>query len=76
VKSFGENNEVRVKIKGVDVFHPRSGEVVASGPESIALWFTDTGYNEESFFVRHAYFLGAETDPYKALNTTLKVGSC
>jgi DNA topoisomerase-1 len=31
----------------------------------------DTDYNEESFFVRHAYFLGAN-DPYKALKTTLK----
>jgi adenine-specific DNA-methyltransferase len=67
-----ENNEVRVKIRGVDVFHPQSGEVVSGGPESIALWFIDTDYNEESFFVRHAYFLGAETDPYKALKTTLK----
>ena len=36
-----------------------------------AFWFIDTDYNEESFFVRHAYFLGAN-DPYKALKTTLK----
>ncbi|HZK92285.1 MAG TPA: modification methylase [Stellaceae bacterium] len=68
----GDNDQVRVRIKGVDVFHPQSGEVVSGGPESIALWFIDTDYNEESFFVRHAYFLGAETDPYKALKTTLK----
>jgi adenine-specific DNA-methyltransferase len=39
---------------------------------SIACWFVDTDYNEESFFVRHAYFLGAN-DPYSALKTTLKV---
>ena len=31
----------------------------------------DTDYNGESFFVRHAYFLGAN-DPYKALKTTLR----
>ena len=37
----------------------------------IACWFIDTDYNEESFFVRHAYFLGAN-DRYKALKTTLK----
>ena len=37
----------------------------------IACWFIDTDYNEESFFVRQAYFLGAN-DPYKALKTTLK----
>ncbi len=55
----------------MDVFHPQSGEVRSSGPEGIACWFIDTDYNEESFFVRHAYFLGAN-DPYKALKTTLK----
>jgi len=41
------------------------------GTEDIAAWFIDTDYDEESFFVRHAYFLGAN-DPYKALKTTLK----
>jgi adenine-specific DNA-methyltransferase len=63
--------EIRVRIKGVDVFKPQTGEVVAEGPEGIALWMIDSDYNEESFFVRHAYFLGAN-DPYKALKTTLK----
>jgi len=63
--------QIRVKIKGVDVFHPNSGEVRSDGAEGIACWFIDTDYNEESFFVRHAYFLGAN-DPYKALKTTLK----
>jgi adenine-specific DNA-methyltransferase len=70
----GENskvNQIRVKIKGVDVFHPNTGEVRSDGAEGIACWFIDTDYNEESFFVRHAYFLGAN-DPYKALKTTLK----
>ncbi|MDX9861627.1 MAG: site-specific DNA-methyltransferase [Rhodospirillales bacterium] len=62
---------IRVKIEGVDVFKPPTGEVVSEGPEGIALWMIDTDYNEESFFVRHAYFLGAN-DPYKALKTTLK----
>ncbi|MFB1488766.1 MAG: site-specific DNA-methyltransferase [Thiocapsa sp. C3-sup] len=61
----------QVTIFGVDVFHPGTGEVRSDGPEGIACWFIDTDYNEESFFVRHAYFLGAE-DPYKALKTTLK----
>ena len=47
------------------------GEVLSEGIDGIALWMLDTDYNEESFFVRHAYFLGAN-DPYKALKTTLK----
>jgi len=64
-------HQFEVQINGVDVFHPASGEVRSSGPEGIACWFLDTDYNEESFFVRHAYFLG-QNDPYKSLKTTLK----
>lgn len=66
-----EDGQIQVKINGVDVFHPNTGEVRSDGPEGIACWFIDTDYNEESFFVRHAYFLGAN-DPYKSLKTTLK----
>ena len=66
-----EDGKVQVKVNGVDVFHPNTGEVRSDGAEGIACWFIDTDYNEESFFVRHAYFLGAN-DPYKALKTTLK----
>jgi adenine-specific DNA-methyltransferase len=62
---------ITVSIEGVDVFKPQTGEVVSEGKEGIALWMIDTDYNEESFFVRHAYFLGAN-DPYKALKTTLR----
>ena len=66
-----EDGQIRVKVNGVDVFHPNTGEVRSDGAEGIACWFIDTDYNEESFFVRHAYFLGAN-DPYKSLKTTLK----
>ena len=62
---------VKVKVNGVDVFDPSTGEVRSDGADGIACWFIDTDYNEESFFVRHAYFLGAN-DPYKSLKTTLK----
>ena len=65
------DRQIQVKVNGVDVFHPSTGEVRSNGPDEIACWFVDTDYNEESFFVRHAYFLGAN-DPYKALKTTLK----
>ena len=67
----GEPGQMRVKVNGVDVFHPNSGEIRSDSADGIACWFIDTDYNEESFFVRHAYFLGAN-DPYKALKTTLK----
>ena len=66
-----EDGQIQVRVKGVDVFHPNSGEIRSDEPDTIACWFIDSDYNEESFFVRHAYFLGAN-DPYKALKTTLK----
>jgi len=65
------DGRLRVKVNGVDVFRPNEGKVTSSGPNEIACWFVDTDYNEESFFVRHAYFLGAN-DPYKSLKATLK----
>ena len=66
-----EDGQIQVRIHGVDVFHPQSGEVRSSDTDEIACWFIDSDYNEESFFVRQAYFLGAN-DPYKSLKTTLK----
>jgi len=66
-----EDDQIMVRINGVDVFHPNTGEVRSDGAEGIACWFIDTDYNEESFFVRQAYFLGAN-DPYKSLKTSLK----
>ena len=63
--------KIFVVINGVDVFHPNSGEVRSDNADGIACWFIDTDYNEESFFVRHAYFLGAN-DPYKSLKRSLK----
>src|SRR5206468_3783559 len=50
-----KDGKMRVKVNGVDVFKPQTGEVVSDGADGIACWFIDTDYNEESFFVRHAY---------------------
>jgi adenine-specific DNA-methyltransferase len=65
------DGRLRVQIRGVDVFDPTTGEIRSNSTDGIACWFIDTDYNEESFFVRHAYFLGQD-DPYRALKTTLK----
>ncbi len=62
---------LKVKVNGVDIFDPSSGEVRSDSVDGIACWFIDTNYNEESFFVRHAYFIGAN-DPYDALKKTLR----
>ena len=63
--------ELRVMVKGIDVYDPNTGDIRSNDVRDIAAWFIDTDYNEESFFVRHAYFLGAN-DPYKALKTALR----
>ena len=69
----GDGQALRVKVNGVDVYHPNSGLVRSDDTHGIACWFVDTDYNGESFFVRHAYFLGAQaSDPYKSLKTTLR----
>jgi adenine-specific DNA-methyltransferase len=68
---FDKDGEIVVEVLGVDVFDPKTGDVRASGKDEIAAWFIDSDYNEESFFVRHAYFMGAN-DPYKSLKTALK----
>ena len=68
---FDDKGNIVVEVLGVDVFDPKTSEVRASGKDEIAAWFIDTDYNRESFFVRHAYFMGAG-DPYKSLKTSLK----
>jgi adenine-specific DNA-methyltransferase len=75
---------VVIEVKGIDVYDPTTGEVrsgVAVDPESgkeihdsrddVACWFLDTDYNGESFFVRHAYFTGAD-DPYAKLKRAMR----
>jgi adenine-specific DNA-methyltransferase len=60
-----------VEIKGVDVYDPTTGQIRSSSTDDIACWFIDTDYNGESFFVRHAYFTGAE-EPYDKLKRALR----
>ena len=66
-----KDGKVVVEIKGVDVYDPTTGQIRNSSTDDIACWFIDTDYNEESFFVRHAYFTGAE-EPYQKLKRALK----
>ncbi|MFC9939844.1 site-specific DNA-methyltransferase [Nocardiopsis alba] len=62
---------VVIRLNGVDVYDPTTGEIRSNDTSQIALWMVDTDYNEESFFVRHCYFTGS-ADPYKQLKTALK----
>ncbi len=65
------DDTLSVKINGVDVFDPNTGEIRSDDTKGIAAWFIDTDYDEESFFVRQAYFLGGN-DPYKSLKSALR----
>ena len=62
---------ITVEIKGLDVYDPTTGQIRSHSTDDIACWFIDTDYNEESFFVRHAYFSGAD-EPYEKLKRALK----
>ena len=64
-------DRIRVRVNGVDFYHPSSGEIRSDGPGGIACWSIDTDYDQENFFVCQAYLLGAG-DPYKLLKTTLR----
>lgn len=65
-----QDDMVSLKLLGVDVYDPRKGLVHSNTPDDIACWFIDTAYNGEAFFVRHAYFTGAD-EPYKQLQRAL-----
>lgn len=65
-----ETGNIMVKINGVDVYNPAKGEIISDNANDIACWFIDTDYNEESFFVRQAYFLG-QKNPYDSLKRAL-----
>jgi adenine-specific DNA-methyltransferase len=63
--------QLEVEIKGLDVYDPTTGVIRSSSTDDIACWFIDTDYNDQSFFVRHAYFTGADR-PYEKLQRALR----
>jgi adenine-specific DNA-methyltransferase len=66
-----KDDKIQVEIKGLDIYDPTTGEIRNNSTEDIACWFIDTNYNGESFFVRHAYFTGAD-NPYDKLKRALR----
>ncbi|HVM31189.1 MAG TPA: site-specific DNA-methyltransferase [Candidatus Limnocylindrales bacterium] len=69
--SQASDGMVTVEIRGLDVYDPTTGALRSSSVDDIAAWFLDTDYNGEAFFVRHAYFTGAD-DPYDRLRRALR----
>jgi len=69
LKSTGAGNLFMVFGEPDD--YPTTGEIRSDTTDEIACWFIDSDYNEESFFVRHAYFTGAD-QPFEKLRRALK----
>jgi adenine-specific DNA-methyltransferase len=67
----GKDGKITVEIRGLDIYDPTTGEIRSASTDEIACWFIDTDYNGESFFVRHAYFTGADK-PYDKLKRALR----
>ncbi|MEA2447709.1 MAG: adenine-specific DNA-methyltransferase, partial [Actinomycetota bacterium] len=70
VRPAGEGM-IEVEVKGLDVYDPTTGVLRSSSVDDIAAWFLDTNYDGDAFFVRHAYFTGAD-DPYDKLRRALR----
>ena len=66
-----EDGKITVQLNGLDIYDPTTGEIRSNSTNDIACWFIDTNYDGESFFVRHAYFTGADK-PYDKLKRTLR----
>ena len=70
IRAAGEGR-IEVEIRGLDVYDPTTQEIRSRSTDDIACWFIDTDYNGESFFVRQAYFTGAD-EPYEKLKRALR----
>ena len=66
-----DDGKLSVELLGVDVYDPTTGALRCNSTDDVACWFIDTDYNGESFFVRHAYFTGADR-PYDKLKRALR----
>ena len=68
-----KGGQISVKLNGIEIYDPTTGQVRSSSTDEIACWFIDTNYNDESFFVRQAYFTGADR-PMERFEKALKTG--
>jgi adenine-specific DNA-methyltransferase len=71
IEGLEKEGDLIVHLLGLDVYDPTTGAIRSNSTDDIACWFIDTNYDGESFFVRHAYFTGAD-EPYEKLKRALK----
>ena len=56
-----EDGQYTVTLKGLDIYDPTTGQIRSSTTDDIAAWFIDTKYDQQHFYVRHAYFTAPNT---------------
>jgi len=54
--------KLQVELHGLDVYDPTTGAIRSNTTDEIACWFVDSDYNEEGFFVRHAFLRSQEAE--------------
>ena len=67
-----DDDTITVRLSGLDIYDPNKGTVRSTDADDIACWFIDTNYNDDAFFVRHAYFSGSVGGTFDALKRTLR----
>ncbi len=65
------DGQFTMEVRGLDVYDPTPGVLRSSSVDDTAAWLLDTNYDGDAFFVRHAYFTGAD-DPYDKLRRALR----
>jgi len=69
--AFDREGEWRVKLLGVDIYDPLTGEVQSTRGEDVAAWFLDTDYDGNTFKISQAFFPG-DPDAWEKLQRALK----
>jgi adenine-specific DNA-methyltransferase len=65
------DNMYIVKLLGVDIYDPLTGEVQSTSGENVAAWFLDTDYDGRTFHICQAFFPG-DPNAWEKLQRALK----
>jgi adenine-specific DNA-methyltransferase len=60
-----------VKLQGVDIYDPLTGEAHSTRSEDVAAWFLDTDYDGKTFHICQAFFPG-DSEAWDKLQRALK----
>jgi len=61
-----------VKVNGVDLYDPNTGQVISDQGDQIAAWFLDIDYDQRTFNICQAFFPGSGQNPWEKLARALR----